>query len=472
MKFNFNKNQGILAHLMFEDTELRCDIFSKAYEKEIFRKKSGEIYIDIYNNACFVGLGKRENLEFDSLREIFFKFSNELKNKKIDEVIIEVPKLENVCEKGLVSAIAEGFMQSEYNFDRFKSDKKEKFELTINLNDVNEEQIRTVHELENLMNAVFVTRDLVNLPSNYIYPETLAKNAVDLLSPEGVKLSIYGKEEIKNMGMEAFYSVGKGSENEPRLIVMEYYNNSNSSERIALVGKGITYDSGGYSLKPSDSMKTMFCDMGGAASVIGTILALAKNNVKTNVVGVIAACENVVSGRSYKPGDIVNSLSGKTIEVDNTDAEGRVTLADSVYYACSEKKATKVIDLATLTGACMVALGEVYTGAVTNNQEFFESVKLAAKKAGEKIWQLPYDKEYMKLNKSSVADIKNTGGRFGGAITAGMFVGEFTNNLPWVHLDIAGTAFLSSANSYLPKGATGVHVKTLYYLLSNVAEDK
>ncbi|VWL85630.1 leucyl aminopeptidase [Oceanivirga miroungae] len=469
MKFNFNNEKGLLVHLMFEDSALKCDVFSKLVEKKIFSKKSGEIYLDIYNGACFVGLGKKEELEVDNLREIFFKLANELKAKKVEEVQIELPKLENICEEGIVTGITEGFIQSEYDFNRFKSDKNDKYELVVNLNKATEKQIKEVEDLENLMSAVFETRDLVNLPSNYIYPETLAKNAQELLSPLGVKVSIYGKEEIKKMGMEAFYAVGKGSDNEPRLIVMEYDNNSDSNEKIALVGKGITYDAGGYSLKPSDSMKTMFCDMGGAASVIGTILALAKNKVKTNVVGVVAACENAVSGHSYKPGDIIGSLSGKTIEVDNTDAEGRVTLADSVYYATKFKNATKVIDLATLTGACLVALGEVYTGALTNNQEFYNNLLEASYKAGEKIWQLPYDKEFKKLNKSHVADIKNSGGRLGGTITAGLFISEFINDLPWVHLDIAGTAFLSSANSYLPKGATGVHVKTLYYLLK---EDK
>ena len=271
-------------------------------------------------------------------------------------------------------------------------------------------------------------------------------------------------KQCEEMGLNAFLAVGKGSDREPRFIVMEYNNDPTSTEKLGLVGKGITYDSGGYSLKPNDGMKTMFCDMGGAATVIGSIHAIASAKTKINVVGVVGACENALSGHSYKPGDIVSSLSGKTIEIDNTDAEGRVTLADSVYYAATVMKATKIIDLATLTGACLVAFGEIYTGSVTNNQEFFNKVKNAADEAGEKIWQLPIDPLFGRQNKSKVADIKNTGGRLAGTITAGMFVGEFTNNLPWVHLDIAGTAFLSSAYSYLPFGATGVHVKTLFNL--------
>lgn len=296
----------------------------------------------------------------------------------------------------------------------------------------------------------------------------MANKAKELLEKVGVKVTIYGEEEARKIGLNAFLAVGSGSDREPKFIVMEYSNDPTSNEKLALVGKGITYDSGGYSLKPSDGMKTMFDDMGGAGTVIGTIHAIAKSKLKANVVGVVGACENALSGHSYKPGDIVTSFSGKTIEIDNTDAEGRVTLADSVYYASTVMKATKVIDLATLTGACLVAFGEVYTGAVTNNQEFFNQVVSAAKLSGEKIWQLPTDKEFAKLNKSRVADIKNTGGRMGGTITAGMFVGEFNNNLPWIHLDIAGTAFLSKAYSYLPVGATGIHVKTLYNLVKGL----
>lgn len=470
MKFNFNKESGLKVTLVFENQELDCKQFNFLKEKGIFEGKLKEIYVNPFDEVILVGLGKEDKLTKEDLREIFFNLANELKAKKIFEVSIDLPKLESVCCRGVVSSVSEGLIQSEYKFDRFKKDKKEEKELVVNFVSVSEKQIESVKEIENLMNSVFLTRDLVNLPSNYIYPETLAKKAMDLLSPLGVKVTIYDEKQIQEMGMEAFYSVGKGSDRPPRLIVMEYDNNPSSNERLGLVGKGITYDSGGYSIKPNDGMKTMFCDMGGAATVIGTIHAIATQKVKTNVVGVVAACENAVSGHSYKPGDIIGSLSGKTIEVDNTDAEGRVTLADSLYYASTTMKATKVIDLATLTGACLIALGEVYTGSVTNNQEFFNEVKVASEKMGEKIWQLPTDPMFAKQNNSKVADIKNTGGRLAGTITAGMFVGEFNNNLPWVHLDIAGTAYLSSPYSYLPAGATGIHVKTLYKLVATNIE--
>ena len=249
---------------------------------------------------------------------------------------------------------------------------------------------------------------------------------------------------------------------------MKYLNNPEESEVVGLVGKGVTYDTGGYSIKQTaNSMDIMHCDMGGAGTVIGTMKLIATRKLKTNVIAIVGACENMIAGGSYKPGDVISTLSGKTVEVANTDAEGRITLADSVYYATEKLKVNKVIDLATLTGACLVALGEFYTGAVTNNQEFYNELSEAAKKAGERVWQMPVDNSFRKLNNSSVADVKNTGGRLGGTITAGLFIENFVaNNVPWIHLDIAGTAYLSKGEKYLPKGATGVHVKTLYNLLN------
>lgn len=470
MKINLNGKGGLYVHLVFEKEDVTCDIFNHLKENKLYSGKLNELYVNTYEKAIFLGLGKKEEFTLDKAREAFFLLAKELMAKKITEVEMEIPKFDGLCVKKTASAIAEGLMQAEYKFDRFMSNKEEKVELTVNYISTadpskHHRAQEGIDEAKILIDSIFITRDLVNLPSNYIYPETLANHAVEILSPLGVKVSVYDKKQIEEMGLHSFLSVGKGSDNEPRLIVMEYNGDSESSEKLGLVGKGITYDSGGYSLKPSDGMKTMFCDMGGAATVIGSIRAIAQGKLKANVVGVVAACENAVSGHAYKPGDIIGSLSGKSIEVDNTDAEGRLTLADAVYYAASVMKATRIIDLATLTGACLIALGEVYTGSVTNNQSFFDEVKAASVEAGEKIWQLPIDPLFANQNKSRVADIKNTGGRLAGTITAGMFVGEFVNNLPWVHLDIAGTAFLSKPYGYLPEGATGIHVKTLYKLV-------
>jgi len=268
--------------------------------------------------------------------------------------------------------------------------------------------------------------------------------------------------------MEAFLSVAKGSENGPRLIVMRYFGDeSKKDDVLGLVGKGLTYDSGGYSIKPTSSMDTMKSDMGGASSVIGAISAIAKKKLKINVVGVIAACENMISGAAYKPGDIIGSMAGKYIEVLNTDAEGRLTLIDAVHYIIEKEKVNKVIDVATLTGAALVALGLTTTAVVSNNDEFYKKLENASFKADEKVWRLPAFEEYKKLIKSDIADLKNIGGRYAGTITAGLFIGEFVQNKPWLHLDIAGTAWSEKEAGYYSKGGTGVGVRTLYYLAKN-----
>lgn len=465
MIFKVNNAGGVKVHLLYNDTNIDNSLFNHLKEKGLFSAKLNEIFASSFDNTILLGLGKKEDLSLNDLREVFFNLHKKLQVEKISEIEINVSDI-NIDTKKLAEAITEGLLQATYSFN-IKSEKKELIDITVNYTGVKDEKafLEGIEEAKVLTESIFLTRDMVNLPANYIFPETMAKKAKEILEPLGVKVSVYNKKQIQEMGMEAFYSVGKGSDKEPMLIVMEYYNNNESRERLALVGKGITYDSGGYSIKTRDGMKTMFDDMAGGATVIGTMNAIAKSKIKTNVVGIVAACENLVSGRSYKPGDIIGSLSGKTIEIDNTDAEGRVTLADSVYYASSVKGATKIIDLATLTGACVMTLGEYYTGAMTNDQEFLNELMECSKEAGERIWQLPMDDQFKKLNNSDVADIKNSGGRFAGSITAGMFIAEFNDNKPWIHLDIAGTAFLSSPYSYLTKGATGVHIKTLYNLL-------
>ena len=319
----------------------------------------------------------------------------------------------------------------------------------------------------NVVEGVMIARDLVNEPSNIIYPETLANYVMDMGKKCGLEVDVMDEKQIKELGMDAFLAVGMGSEKKPRLIVMRHKGNPEDDYTLGLIGKGLTYDTGGYSLKPTDSMKTMHSDMGGAGAVIGTMYALAKNNVKQNVVAVVAACENAISGDSYKPGDIISSMSGKTIEILNTDAEGRLTLADAMTYMMRKEKVNEVIDLATLTGAVLMALGTSTTAVITNNEDFYNRLLASARKTGEQFWQLPAFKEYAKMNKSEVADLKNLGGKLAGTITAGLFVGEFVeNDIPWMHLDIAGTAWHEATNSINAKGATGAPVRTLFHLVN------
>ncbi|MBU0278078.1 leucyl aminopeptidase [Gemella sp. zg-1178] len=434
--------------------------------KRRFSDEYGSLYSHLpFNDVkeVFLGLGDEELLSEDLYREIYFKLAKKLIAEKEYEFTLFLS-----ANVEYIKAALEGLYHATYSFDKYKTDRKKLPELTINVNSniAEVEFFEILAEVKDIMQSIFLSRDLVNERAEYLYPETLANIAKEKLSKVGVEVSIYDEKECEEMGLTAFLSVGRASERKPRFIVMKYLNNPESEEIYAFVGKGVTYDTGGYSLKPSASMETMNCDMGGAGTVIGAIHLIASRKVKTNVIAVVAACENMVSGSSYKPGDVIYSLSGKTIEVENTDAEGRITLADSIYYTTNKLKVTKVIDIATLTGACVVALGEIFTGSITNNQEFFDKFKLAADKAGERVWQMPVDDSYRRLNKSKVADVKNTGGRYGGMITAGLFIENFVyNNIPWIHLDIAGTTYLSKPEKYMVAGATGIHVKTLYNLV-------
>lgn len=475
MNFNLDKGGDVKVVLVFKDQEIvdgANELYSYLKEKELFKANSCEVYTSISykgDNLILLALGEEKKLGFELLRKAFYKLGKELMKNKVESFEVTVPKFKDLCYKKTIKAITEGLLQSEYSFEKYLSQKKVKpsvKEVYLNvLDDKKAKVLEGIREAEILVEGIFLTRDLVNEPAINMYPETLAKAAKDNLEGLGVHVQVFGKEKIKEMGMEAFLAVAEGSDKEPQFIVMTYNGDSESEEKIALVGKGLTYDSGGYCLKPGDSMGTMHSDMAGSASVIGAMKSIAKAKLKKNVVAIVAACENMISGGAYKTGDIIGSMAGKTIEVGNTDAEGRLTLADALWYAATVVKANKIIDVATLTGACVVALGGINTGAITNNDDLMNQVKEASKMAGEPVWELPNNEEYKELYKSHFADLKNTGGRWGGAITAGLFLSEFVDNKPWVHLDIAGTSYISAERGYLPKGATGVPVKTLYYLV-------
>lgn len=476
MKLNIAKKGGVVAQLVYED-RIEGDYLNFLKEKEIFSGKAEEVYFHLDSDLkgqLFIGLGKEEEIDFERLRKTFFNVASQLLKYQVSEVELNIPKLNQLCSYKTASAIAEGLLQATYQFDCFKSDRKALPELIVNYNPTPGKEARAqkgIDEAIQLMDAVFFARDLVNQPANVIYPETLAQIAKEKLEAKGIQVKVLGKEEIEKLNMEAFLTVARASEKEPKLIVMEYLNHPESSEKIGLVGKGLTYDSGGYAIKPAPSMVDMFTDMSGAATVIATMQALASLQAKVNVIAVVAACENMISGDGYRNGDIIGSMSGKTIEILNTDAEGRLTLADAVYYTTRDLGVTKLIDLATLTGACVAALGEQVSGAVTNNDNFFEQLQKANQRAGELVWKMPNIDYYKKMNESKVADLKNTGGKLGGMMTAGLFVGEFLANpeIPWIHIDIAGTAYISEDYGYLKAKATGVLVKSLYYLLSDEA---
>ncbi len=456
-----------------EEVEKNNELYSYLKEKEIFKGDLAEIYSSISpkESVILLGLGDREKLNFQAIRKAFHKLGKELMRLKVESAKVTVPRFENLCYRKTNMAIAEGLLQSEYAFEKYLSEKKTKHtvkEFYLDVEESKKDKVQqALDEIVNLVDGVFLTRDLVNEPAIVMTPKELANRAKEELEPLGVEVEILGRDQIEELGMKAFLAVSKGSANEPQFIIMRWNGDKDSDRKIALVGKGVTYDSGGYSIKPGDSMVTMFNDMAGAAAVIGAMKAIGKSKLEKNVVALVAACENLISGEAYKPGDIIGSMAGKTIEIVSTDAEGRLTLADALYYAATVEKADKIIDVATLTGACVIALGNVNMGAITNNDDLMDEIKEASELAGEPVWQLPSNEEYKEQIKGTFSDLKNSGGRGAGTITAGLFLGEFVNNTPWVHLDIAGKAYSSNENGYLPKGATGIPVKTLYNFVKN-----
>ncbi|MBS4803526.1 MAG: leucyl aminopeptidase [Clostridium sp.] len=449
---------------------------SFAEGKGLFKGKSGESYSftrtvnDTIQTVLLVGLGKEEDINLDKVREATGKAIKKLKELGITNIFLRVPHTEAINLEELIKAMATSAELANYTFNKYKTDTKEEKELNVSISrcgvkEATKEIEDAINEGVEVAKGIIIARNLVNEPSNVIYPETLAEAAVNAGKESGFEVEVHGVEKIKALKMEAFYNVAKGSVKEPKLIVMRYFGDKDNKENVlGLVGKGLTYDSGGYSIKPTTGMVDMKSDMGGAASVIGALSVIAKRELKLNVIAVIAACENLISGDAYKPGEVIGSMAGKTIEVVNTDAEGRLTLVDAVHYIITEEKVNEVIDLATLTGAALVALGETTTAVVTNNEGFFNELKSASEYTGDKMWQLPTFDVYKELIKSDIADLKNSGGRFAGTITAGLFIEAFVQDKPWLHLDIAGTAWTSKNSNLGVKGGTGAPVHTLYEL--------
>lgn len=433
----------------------------------------------LQQDVLFVGLGKQDELNGERIRRIFAKVIRKIRELKAASVFLQLFHSDSISMEASVKAVVEGLCFGDYRFDRYKSDKIKYENVEISFGSlVVENQDETVlddivKEAKILTAATVLARNLVNEPANVLYPDTLAKDVKKYGKEFGFEVEVLNRDEIEKLDMKAFLSVanGSGEGNQPKLIVMRYNGDPESPDKVlGLVGKGLLYDSGGYSIKPTDGMVTMKSDMAGAAAVIGAIGAAAKRQLHVNVVGVVAACENLISGDAYKPGDVIGSMAGKTIEVVNTDAEGRLTLADAVTYILRNEKVQRVVDIATLTGAVIVALGTNVTGAVTNNAEFLSEVRAAGSISEERIWELPSYGDYKKLIKSDIADLKNSTGRNAGAITAGLFIGEFAEGKPWVHLDIAGTSWSDSDQDYRSKGGTGVGVRTLYYLTKHYAK--
>ncbi len=386
------------------------------------------------------------------------------KSRSVRSLAILFPSTEFATE-AVARAIAHSAQLADFDPDTYRSDRKDRSvqHLTLVLQPLADRAGAEAGFREGniLGESQNFTRSLVNEPGNRLTPTVLGQRAAGMCNEIGLSCMVYGVDKLHELKMGAFWSVAKGSEEPPALIVMRYEpEGAPQGPVVGLVGKGITFDTGGISLKPAENMEKMKYDMAGAAAMLGAMRAIAQLKPQVRVIGVLCAAENMPSGKAQKPGDVQISMSGKSIEVINTDAEGRLVLADGLAYA-KQLGATHLIDAATLTGACVVALGKIRAGGFSNDEPTWQRFANASEVAGEKFWRLPLDDEYRELLRSEIADIKNTGGRWGGASTAAMFLKEFVGDTPWVHLDIAGCAWIDEKQAYIAAGPSGIGVPSI-----------
>jgi leucyl aminopeptidase len=421
------------------------------------------------------GLGKQADFNLDKVRSVSGDLARYLRRHRIKEagLVTHGAGIGGLSAEDCASAIAEGTIMGLYRFLRHKKPPEEDFDvesLTLVEHDASKVPAleKGIERGRILGDAANFCRDLANEPSNYLTPTEMADRAKALAADAGIECEVYGPDWMREKGMGGVLGVASGSTQEPRFIVMRY-NGGGDAKPLALVGKGITFDTGGISIKPAANMEEMKGDMSGGASVIAAMSAIGRLRPAANVIGIVPATENMPGGSAIKPGDVLKTMSGKTIEVINTDAEGRLILSDGLAYAC-EQGATAIVDIATLTGAISVTLGNVAMGAMGNDSGLMDRVKKAASDAGEKVWELPMYDEYKDQIKSDVADMKNTGGRGAGSITAAMLLKEFVGDTPWVHLDIAGVDNYDRDKGVIVKGASGIPVRTLVNLALQQAE--
>ncbi|MGO8815819.1 MAG: leucyl aminopeptidase [Terriglobia bacterium] len=442
------------------------ELTGKAFECTTLRWPTGMAT----SKLLVVGAGKAEKLNDALLRTLVGAAVRYLRSRGVRELAWILGAL----EPGAITAVVDGALVADYDSDTYRTERNgEKGIDTLWLAtgggarpaeaQAALDRGRILGEAQNL------TRDLVNEPSNRMTPTILAERAKEMATRFGLSCEVLGAQDIQDLKMGAFWGVAQGSQHEPAKLIVIRYSPEDAPEEpvIGLIGKGITFDSGGISIKPSENMHEMKTDMAGGATMLGVMQAIAQLKPRVRVTALIPATENMPSGNAYKPGDVLTSMSGKTIEILNTDAEGRLVLADTLTYA-KRLGCTVLIDAATLTGAVLIALGTITTGVFGWNKEWVDRVLAAADAAGEKMWQLPVDEDYRDLYKSLIADLANTGGRYGGAITGAMFIGEFAGDTPWVHLDIAGTRWANDEKPYRAKGPTGHGVRTLVQLLTSL----
>lgn len=450
----------------------------KLLKREKFDGKAGQIkLINTHGklsaeNVAVLGLGDRKKFDLEVVRKGAAKVFQLAKEIHAQNIVTAVHGGHlNVVNKGdCAQAVVEGIKLAAYEFTLYKKPKNKSALRLVSLLCPDKNKVKEVQagmkRGEALAEGTSLARDLVNTPACDMQAENLAAVAK---KNKGIKTRIYSKAEIKKMKMGSYLSVNQGSDAPPAFIEMHYKPKTKPKKTVAIIGKGVMFDSGGLSLKPPKFMETMKDDMAGGAATVALMSIIAKLAPKHEVWGLVAATDNMPDAKATKPGDVVTAMNGKTIEILNTDAEGRLTMADALHYACTRKKPDYVIDMATLTGACLVALGQRIAAIMGNDDDLIQSLIAAAKKTHEPLWQLPLHEEYKKDLQSTVADIKNIGGPYGGTITAGLFLQEFVSNTKWAHIDIAGPSWTEAPYPYEKKGGTGVMVRTLAEFLKELS---
>ena len=434
-----------------------------------------------YDQVILIGLGKADKLNAVAAEDAGGKIFPALERSGAKNITIFADAQTNDLKAADFAAhFTAGIKLRSYKFDKYKSAKKtEKDKKSLKLDivlDKSAEAATAFKKLDALAEGVFFARDLVNEPPNEIYPELFTKRIISTLEPLGIEIEVLDEKKMLKLGMGAILAVGMGSENLPRMVIMRWNGNPSAKEKpVALVGKGVTFDTGGNSMKPDAGMEEMKMDMAGAAAVVGVMKTLAMRKAKANVVGVVGIAENMVSGRATRPSDIITSYAGKTVEVLNTDAEGRLVLADCLTYVQEKYKPRAIVNLATLTGAMMIALGYEYCGIFCNDDKLWSGLEQAGKDTGEKLWRMPLDEAWKRDMESPIADLQNLSksGRFAGACTAAGFLEHFIDEgQPWAHMDIAGTAWIKADRATVPKFGTGFGVRTLDRLIADNYEKK
>ncbi|WP_321391328.1 leucyl aminopeptidase [Emcibacter sp.] len=496
MKINFLKTdlpaKGNLVTFAYNDCRLSS--FARKVDKEMggqlsralgaarFKGKFGEFLavpapagLEV-RNVYVMGLGNADDLNDLKMQQAGGKIIARLMSCGEEEISVaaEALKKADMSAEEVAANVAFGARLRRYRFDKYRTKEPEDKKPTVILFNVlcsAPSRAETVFgPLDKVADGVLFARDLVTEPGNVIYPESYVEHIREL-SDLGVDVEVLGEDEMEELGMGALLGVGQGSASESHLVIMRWNGLDKKKAPLAFIGKGVTFDTGGISLKPGAGMEDMKFDMGGSAAVVGLMKALAGRKAKANVIGVVGLVENMPSGTAQRPGDVVTSMSGQTIEVINTDAEGRLVLCDALWYTQDRFKPKFMIDLATLTGAMMVALGQEYAGIFSNDDKISEQLFKAGEEVGEAVWRMPIGPAYDELINSDIADMKNMGNKYAGSITAAQFLQRFVNDVPWVHIDIAGTAWKQTPSDLADKGATGYGVRLLDRFIQENYED-